>query len=142
MKGFGEDVGDCRRPGSAPLSSSVYRFVSPEVCLQPIGHCSMLNSTLSVSAHWEGDCQVDGGVLERWKAYTTRGRLNCELLLFKCRSCGAVYGGPGCWPRDDCAARPRFPEGAHNLRGASSLRRLNEACRFCAVPEICFETEF
>ena len=117
----------------------------PEARLQPLTPgAGILDAAQYVPAHWQGRCQIDDGVLERWKTYPTscftlaRGRLQGELLLLKCRSCGAVYSGAWCWPHG--SDKPGFPEGCHRPRGAATLQRLDEARWFFAVPQVCFET--
>lgn len=119
----------------------------PEACLQPAarGAPRILRTVQYIPAHWQGNCHIDDGVLERWKTYPTscftlaRGRLEGQVLLLKCRLCGAVYGGPWCWTHG--WQRQSFPEGCHRPRAATSFERLEDARWFFAVPQICFETD-
>ena len=122
-------------------------YAAHESVLQP---CSPVYSALYfphyVPAHWPGRCIIDGGLLLRHATYPTTcfsltlGMTRGEIVLLRCRECGAIYAGSWCWPVGGDAKT--FPEGHHVPKGATSLKLLDDSRWFFATPQVCWETSF
>ena len=97
-----------------------------------------------VPTHWQGSCVVDGGSLVRHGMLPTvcftltMGMCKGELLVLRCRDCGATYAGPWCWVTGGDSKI--FPEGQHAPKAATNLQRLEESRWFFATPQVCWET--
>lgn len=88
--------------------------------------------------------RLDQGMLVRTATVPTAcftlafGMIRGSVVLLRCVTCGATYGGPWCWPTGGDAKN--FPDGHHRPRGATNADTLQHSRWFFATPQVCWET--